>query len=141
MKSVPGSLRRAGPLVLLKRWSVEISDKCEVWSRIWTRDLKWKSINTSSCTKLWTSQRNITKLPVSGQLIIWFKSSHSFISHDLSESSPSLLFEQYQPFIGCQWDFTGTLIKRRSHPGALAQKKDLDNRNPHWALCAHHVVF
>lgn len=42
-----------------------------------------KNINTSSCTQLWTSQTNITKLPASGQLIIWFKSSHSFISHDL----------------------------------------------------------
>lgn len=59
-----------------------------------------KCINGSSCTKFCTSQRNFTKLPASGQLIIWFKSSHSSISHDLSEGSSSLLFE-YRTFKCC----------------------------------------
>lgn len=58
-----------------------------------------KCTNGSSCTKFCT-QRNFTKLPASGQLIIWFKSSHSFISHDLSEGSSSLLFE-YRTFKCC----------------------------------------
>lgn len=72
MKTVTDSLRLTGPFILLKSWSVEIFDKHASLAYDWSKRFKMiKSINTSNCIKFCTSQRNITKLPASGQLIIW----------------------------------------------------------------------
>lgn len=99
------------------------------------------NINTPSCTKLWTSQRNITKLPASGQLIIWFKSSHSFISHDSLRSSHSSLSE-YRTFKCCKSDLQEPLSNEETIPEFMS-RGDLDYKEPSvtWAVCVHHVDF
>lgn len=94
--------------------------KCELW--LLTRDTSCEGV---SIPQLRTYQRNVAKLiklPPSGQLIICFKSTHSFISHDLSGCFHPVVFE-YWTFDAANKPYRNP-YQTRSQPRVRAPKQN-----------------